>query len=70
MLSSLTWTSLGSLKNSTLVPDDWDFGFKEGNDDEKLDESDAESDLNPEYEELDADDGDGDTEDLQENEMS
>ena len=46
------------------------FGFEEGNDEEKLDYADAESDFNPEYEELDADIGDGDTEDLQENEMS
>ena len=39
-------------------------------DDEKLDDADADSDFNPEYDELDADDGDWDTEDLQENEMS
>ena len=60
----------GKPKNSTVVPDDLDFEFEEGNDDEKLDDADVESDFNPKYDELDADDGDGDTEELQENEMS
>ena len=60
----------GKPKNSTVVPDDLDFGFKEGNDDHKLDDADAESDFDPEYEELDAVDGDGDIEDLQEKDIS
>jgi len=59
----------GKPKNSTAVPNDEDFGLEEVNNNDLLNDEDAESDFDPEYEELDVDE-DTEDEDLPEIELS